>query len=312
MLDAVSAFFRSLRAGVRRGFGLLFAAIAWPFMAAHGWYRDRGFVIKAVVGVVLVLLAVFYASFLWSTQRWTDFDPDFPARYDYAARTADAGQELPSTAGAAKTCQTSAIVDTAADLIRFNVDDNAWISSTLAYRAGFFGIDWDHTPFLDNKASFQRGVNQAVRRTAVELVDSLGRMRGTSGVNQDLQDARGNLQFDEYSWYFGLSPFGPKTPTPSYYRAADKSLRKFNVTLAACGATFDPAPTISCSSSIASPMIWVRPRPFWQSVRKTIIAAGWISAPMTVSGSPMASFTAITACFRQQGRISRRLSASAT
>lgn len=239
MLDAVSAFFRSLRAGVRRGFGLLFAAIAWPFMAAHGWYRDRGFVIKAVVGVVLVLLAVFYASFLWSTQRWTDFDPDFPARYDYAARTADAGQELPSTADAAKTCQTSAIVDTAADLIRFNVDDNAWISSTLAYRAGFFGIDWDHTPFLDNKASFQRGVNQAVRRTAVELVDSLGRMRGTSGVNQDLQDARGNLQFDEYSWYFGLSPFGPKTPTPSYYRAADKSLRKFNVTLAACGATFD-------------------------------------------------------------------------
>ena len=84
----------------------------------------------------------------------------------------------------------------------------------LLYRFGFFGIDWDHTPFLDNKASFQRGVNQAVRRTSVELVDTLGRVRGTSGINNDLQKARGNLQFDEYSWYFGLDPFGPKTPKP--------------------------------------------------------------------------------------------------
>ena len=50
--------------------------------------------------------------------------------------------------------------------------------------------------FLDNKASFQRGVNQAVRRTSVELVDTLARVRGTSGINTNLQDARSNLQFD--------------------------------------------------------------------------------------------------------------------
>jgi hypothetical protein len=165
-----------------------------------------------------------------------------------------AGQELPvpgveaqaqaQTAGtsgvaAAKQCQTSAIADAAADLTDMNVNQNAWISSMLLYRLGFFGMDWDHTPFLDNKASFQRGVNQAVRRTSVELVDTLARMRGTSGVNTNLQDARSNLQFDEYSWYFGLSPFGPKTPTPSYYRAAINSLHKFNTELGNCSATFD-------------------------------------------------------------------------
>lgn len=238
MLDPVFAFFRSLLAGIRRGFGLAFAAIVWPFLAAHGWYKDRGFIIKAVVAAILVVFIGFNAVFFWQTQRWNGFDPDFIQRYNLPARTAIAGQEIASTGGA-KTCQSSAIVDVTADLIRFNVDDNAWISSMLAYRAGFFGIDWDHTPFFDNKASFQRGVNQAVRRTAVELVDTLGRLRGTSGINQDLQDARGNLQFDEYSWYFGLDPFGPKTPTPSYYRAAEKSLRKFNTTLSACGATFD-------------------------------------------------------------------------
>jgi hypothetical protein len=109
----------------------------------------------------------------------------------------------------------------------------------LLYRLGLFGMDWDHTPFLDNKASFQRGVNQAIRRTSAELVDTLGRVRGTSGINNDLQSARGNLQFDEYSWYFGLNPFGPKTPTPSYYRSAIQSLRKFNTDLAACNAVFD-------------------------------------------------------------------------
>jgi hypothetical protein len=73
----------------------------------------------------------------------------------------------------------------------------------------------------------------------VELVDSLGRVRGTSGVNADLQSARGNIQFDEETWYFGLNPFGPKTPTPSFYRSAMRDLRKFNVSLGKCEAIFD-------------------------------------------------------------------------
>lgn len=138
-----------------------------------------------------------------------------------------------------KKCAPSAIVSVTADLIDFNVNQNAWISSMLLYKAGFFGMSWDHTPFLDNKASFQRGINAAVRRTVVELVDNLGRLRGTSQVDADLQKARGNMQFSEDSWYFGLSPFGPKTPTPSYYRSAIKDLNAFNKRLENCQATFD-------------------------------------------------------------------------
>ena len=79
-----------------------------------------------------------------------------------------------------RTCGRSAIADVAADLTDYNVNENAWISSMILYKLGFFGIDWDHTPFLDNKASFQRGVNQAVRRTTTELADNLGRVRTTS------------------------------------------------------------------------------------------------------------------------------------
>ena len=231
MLDPVFA-------AIKRFFGLVFAAIVWPFLAVHGWYRDRGLIIKAVVGVAVLVFVAFYGLFIWNSQRWTNFDPDYVANSKFSERTVAPGEHV-TTAGGANTCQDSAIVDVASILIDFNVNQNAWVSSTLAYKAGLFGIDWDHTPFFDNKAAFQRGINQAVRRTTAELVDTLGRVRGTSGINQDLQDARGNMQFDEESWYFGLSPFGPKTPTPSYYRAAIKSLDKFNASLASCGATFD-------------------------------------------------------------------------
>ncbi|CAD7024536.1 hypothetical protein REJC140_00487 [Pseudorhizobium endolithicum] len=247
MLDAILRFFRRVFSAAGRGAGLAVAWLVWPFMAARGWYSHRSWMIKGPLLAFIVLFVGLYGYFFWQTQVWSSFDPDFVEEYRLSERTAPAGQEIAAPAPAAsgtqaaggQQCQSSAIVDVVADMIDVNVNQNAWISSMLLYRLGLFGIDWDHTPFLDNKASFQRGVNQAVRRTSVELVDTLARVRGTSGINNDLQDARNNLQFDEYSWYFGLSPFGPKTPTPSYYRAAIDSFRKFNTDLAACRATFD-------------------------------------------------------------------------
>ena len=75
--------------------------------------------------------------------------------------------------------------------------------------------------------------------TAVELTDTLGRVRGTSEIDTDLREARGALQFDESTWYFGLEPFGPKTPSPSFYRTGAEKLAAFNARLEACQATFD-------------------------------------------------------------------------
>ncbi len=254
MLEQITRLLRRAAAAVGRGPRVLIAWLLWPLMAAHGWYRGRHLWVKAPIVAFLALLLVFYGYFFWQTQSWRNFDPNFVDSYRWTERNMPAGQELPvagveAQAAAAgpsgvpatqpRQCQTSAIADAAADLTDMNVNQNAWISSMLLYRLGLFGIDWDDTPFLDNKASFQRGVNQAVRRTSVELVDTLARVRGTSGVNNNLQDARSNLQFDEYSWYFGLDPFGPKTPTPSYYRSAIESLRKFNVELGTCAALFD-------------------------------------------------------------------------
>ncbi|MBX5228176.1 DUF2333 family protein [Rhizobium sp. NLR9b] len=243
MLDRIAGFFRLIGQTIGRWPRLFSAWAFWPFLAAHGWYQRRSWMIQLPIVAFVALFVMLYGYFFWQTQVWTNFNTAFVDQYRLSERKVPAGQELPvaegAGAGTAKTCQRSAIVDVAADLTDLNVDQNAWISSMLLYKMGFFGIDWDHTPFLDNKASFQRGINQAVRRTSAELVDTLGRVRGTSGINNDLQSARGNLQFDEYSWYFGLNPFGPKTPTPSFYRTAIRDLRKFNTDLAACNAVFD-------------------------------------------------------------------------
>ncbi|MCL6706935.1 DUF2333 family protein [Pseudomonas sp. R2.Fl] len=236
MLDPITAFFQRVFAAIGRGVGLVVAWLVWPFLAAHGWYQRRNWLIKGPLLLLLLGIIAFYGQFIWRTQAWYGFDPEFAQAYKFSERVEPAGQPIAATPG---TCQNSAAVIMATDLTDTNVNQNVWISSTLAYKLGLFGMDWDNTPFFDNKASFQRGVNQVVRRLAIELADNLGRARGTSGINNDLQDARGNIQFDESTWYFGLSPFGVKTPTPSYYRAAINSWRKFNTDLGQCNAVFD-------------------------------------------------------------------------
>jgi hypothetical protein len=248
MLDPIVNFFTRMFQSIGRGVGFAIGVVLWPFMWAGRWYTQRGWILRGVLGAVLLGIILLYGYFFWTTQRWVNFNPDYVAGYDLTPQKSATGQPAapetgiigaPTGEGAVHTCRRSAIVEVTADLVDFNVNQNAWISSMILYKLGLFGIDWDRTPFFDNKASFQRGVNQAVRRTAVELVDTLGRVRGTSQVDSNLQRARGNLQFDESTWYFGLNPFGPKTPTPSFYRSAIKDLRTFNERLEKCEAVFD-------------------------------------------------------------------------
>jgi len=250
MLNAIVSFFTRTFQAVGRGIGLAIAFVLRPFVWLGRWFTKRGVILKVVLGVLVLGGVVLYGYFFWTTQRWTNFDPDYVRAYDRppapAVRPPAAGagiigteEDAKAAGNAAQTCRRSLIVDATADLVDFNVNQNAWLSSMIFYKLGLFGLAWDKTPFFDNKASFQRGVNQAVRRTTIELVDTLGRVRGTSQIDPDLQSARGSLQFDESTWYFSLSPFGPKTPTPSFYRSAIKDLKKFNTRLEKCEAVFD-------------------------------------------------------------------------
>jgi hypothetical protein len=240
MLDPIILFIQNIFSAIGRGIGYVIAWILFPFMSAGRWYASRGFILKGVVGIVVVLLAAGYIHLIYNTQSWSGFDPDFVNKYKFNERKIAAGVEIPNADGTpSKKCQTSAIVQVAAELVDMEVNQNTWISSSPLYKAGFFGIDWDHTPFLDNKSAFQRGVNETLRTTTVELVNSLARVRGTSGINNQLQSARSNLQYSETAWYFSLSPVGFLTPTPKIYNEAIKELRTFNDELGNCLSVFD-------------------------------------------------------------------------
>jgi hypothetical protein len=193
--------------------------------------------IKAPVILVVLAFVLGYGHFFYATQFWNNYNPDYAETYEFASKNVGAGTKLSDGS-----CAPSAIVQVAADLIDFNVNQNDWVPSMLLSKVGFFGLDWKDTPFMDNKAAFQLGVNQVLRRTSVELVDRLGRVRGTSGIDQNLQDARQNLAYTEDLWYFSLDPFGPKSPTPTSYRTARRKLLDFNTDLAKCTANFDGRP----------------------------------------------------------------------
>ena len=241
MLDPIIEFFSRIFYLIGRGVGQVVAWILWPFLKLLAFYRSTGFLWKALIGVGALAIVAGYGWFFWNAITYKGYNPDYVDALKLETRKVSAGEEVQAAGGAttAKTCGRSAIIDVASALTKFNVDDNSWVSSMLLYKAGLFGMSWDRTPFFDNKASFQRGIHSAVQRMSNEMVDSLGRVRGTSQIDPDLQKARGQLQYDVSSWYFGISPFGFKQSSPSSYRIGIASLNTFNDKLAKCEATFD-------------------------------------------------------------------------
>jgi hypothetical protein len=189
--------------------------------------------LKGLILVLLLCILLPYGWFFWNAGWTRNFNPDYADQYEFSSRTSIPGKSM--NAGN-NSCGPSAL----SDLINFNVNENGWVPSMLLSKMGFFGIPWKHTPFMDNKAAFQLGINEIMRRTVQEAVDRLGRIRGTSQIDQNLQNARQNIFYTEDLWYFSLSPFGPTTPTPSRYARAATDLNDFNEALKSCDAQFDP------------------------------------------------------------------------
>ncbi|MDA7948932.1 MAG: DUF2333 family protein [Hyphomicrobiaceae bacterium] len=245
MLDPLFEWMAGLwRALIKSVYGL-WRLLTSPFRATYHFFQRSGWIIRGLLLLLLIPLALAYAHFIWHTVWIRDYNVDYPSKYQLADHMHPAGEQVAVEGGetTTKTCGRSNIVEVTADLIDFNVNRNKWISSHPLYKAGLFWIiEWDQTWFFDNKAAFQRGVHQAASRTAIELADALGRTRGTSQIDTDLKVAKGNIQFDQFTWYFNLfdrQPIGPTTPTPTYYREAFKALADYNKRLTACNATFD-------------------------------------------------------------------------
>ena len=125
----------------------------------------------------------------------------------------------------------SRAVAAAVALATREVDQHRWVASDP-----FFLPAWP----LDNMPNFQMGIMASVARFTTELKDQLGRTRGSSQIDRDLQDAAGMFQFrgDRWVWDPSISIW-PSATSAQQYRAGYRALIAYNKRLGAGDATFD-------------------------------------------------------------------------
>ncbi len=125
----------------------------------------------------------------------------------------------------------SRAIDMAAALVTREIDTNRWSVND----PWFFP-----TAFLDNMPNFQQGMMRAISRFSIEMMDKVGRTRGTAQLDDDLERAVGLLQFPGDVWILDLEKsWLPVVPADVQYRAAVRALNAYNQRLAAGTAVFE-------------------------------------------------------------------------
>jgi len=164
----------------------------------------------SIVVVVLAILLLYYPVGALIVHT-VDDDPDFaPAEVQPGASRA---------------------VALAAGLIDREVSQHAWPANDPWFFPG---------AILDNMPNYQRGIIQALRRFALEMTDQIGRARGSSQADADLERARSLLNYSSDVWVWDLDvSFWPTAPSDQQYLAARDALLSYNRRLAAGTAVFD-------------------------------------------------------------------------
>ena len=125
----------------------------------------------------------------------------------------------------------SRAVATAAQLVTREVDTHTWTPMMPFFTPA--GI-------LDNMPNFQRGIMAALGRFSTELMDQVGRTRGSSQTDRDLEQARGFLNEQPNIWLWQPSvSLMPSTTSAQKYRAGRDRLIAYNRRLGAGQAVFE-------------------------------------------------------------------------
>jgi hypothetical protein len=125
----------------------------------------------------------------------------------------------------------SRAVAIAAALIGREVDQHAWVANDPFFLPG---------ALLDNMPNFQQGIIGALSRFAIEMTDQIGRTRGSSQADGDLDKAAGLLKYPGNVWLFDFSTsLAPTASSEAQYRAARRSLVDYNRRLGAGQAVFE-------------------------------------------------------------------------
>lgn len=172
-----------------------------PWIARAGGYG---------IGLLILAVAAYYLVGMALTHQVSD----------------DVDQALSETSPGA-----SRAVQMAADLIHRETEQNSWTANHPFFMPGYL---------LDNMPNFQQGIVYALSRFAIEMSDQLGRTRGSSEVDRDLEKAAGLLKYPGTVWLFDFSTsWAPTTSADKQYAAARRSLVAYNERLAAGDAVFE-------------------------------------------------------------------------
>jgi hypothetical protein len=125
----------------------------------------------------------------------------------------------------------SKAVDMMAGLIDREINVNRWTANDPFFMP---------SAALDNMPNYQQGVISALARFSFELTDQIGRTRGSSKTDPDLQEAAGLLQYSGTKWAWDPSvSWLPTAASEEQYEKARKSLIKYNKRLAEGNAVFE-------------------------------------------------------------------------
>jgi hypothetical protein len=176
--------------------------------AVRPWYRRRLWLWPVLL---LGLLVVYYlGGMLWL--HTIDDDPDFGLQ-----------SSVPEGGSHA--------VAVAADLIDREINVHRWVANDPFFLPG---------SLLDNMPEFQQGIVAAISRFTLELTDQVGRTRGTSQADADLDRAMGLLRYPGTIWMFDFrTSWAPTASSEQQYRQAVAALRSYNQRLSQGQAVFE-------------------------------------------------------------------------
>lgn len=174
-----------------------------------GW---GGIVRRGVIALV-ILIVLYYPIGMFMVNA-VDDDPDFAAT----------GENAAGPGGSQAVAVMAALIDR-------EVNENSWTANDPFFQPG---------SMLDNMPNFQTGVMSALARFSFEMTDQVGRTRGSSEADIDLQKAAGLLQYPGNVWLWNPTvSLAPRASSESQYRDARKALIRYNARLAAGNATFE-------------------------------------------------------------------------
>ena len=180
-----------------------------------GWWRSYWLRHFVLISAVLVVLPAFYYGIL----------PPFLQKIDDSPMVSLVNEP-----------NKSQVVSVIAAVIKREVETYGWTPNDPFFYP---------TYALDNMPNYQLGILSSISRFTMDMSDQIGRMRGSSQIDPDLDNAVDKLKYSGKIWVVDFkTSFMPVTPSEDQYKLAWQALQSYNRRVAMGNAIFEKRPDV--------------------------------------------------------------------